>query len=127
MKTILYQENRKNSFEVDCTINYFSTKGLLALRYFILTNLLEVSSFEEEEKSTNILNTYLNFIESKLDPYLCGDEITAADYYFFMIIGWYEELENLNCYPKISEIINIMSKNQTIINVKNKQNEREKE
>ena len=80
-----------------------------------------------KEKSTNILNTYLNFIESKLDPYLCGDEITAADYYFFMIIGWYEELENLNCYPKISEIINIMSKNQTIINVKNKQNEREKE
>ena len=87
----------------------------------------EANESDLKEKSINILNTYLDFIESKLNPYLCGDEITAADYYFFMLLGWYEELKSFNHYPKISEIFKLISKNQTIIAVKNKQNERKKE
>ena len=79
-----------------------------------------------KQKSIDILNTYLDFIERKLNPYLCGDKITAADYYFFMMLGWYEELKNLNRYPKILKLTKLLSKNQTIINVKNKQNERGK-
>ena len=77
-------------------------------------------------KAEEIINTYLKFIDASMNKYLCGNYITAADYYLYMLLAWLDEDGYLNGYEKINSFFNKMSKNQTILAVKRLQNEREK-
>ena len=75
-------------------------------------------------KSQNILHRYLNFIEDKIGEFVIGNELSAADFYLFTLLFWLEEDHFLNNYPKIQNFYNKMLENQTIIKVRNIQNER---
>lgn len=75
-------------------------------------------------KSQNILHRYLNFIEDKIGEYVIGNELSAADFYLFTLLFWLEEDHFLENYPKIQSFYNKMLENQTIIKVRNIQNER---
>ncbi len=75
-------------------------------------------------KSQNILHRYLNFIEDKIGEFVIGNELSAADFYLFTLLFWLEEDHFLENYPKIKSFYNKMLENQTIIKVRNIQNER---
>ena len=75
-------------------------------------------------KSQNILHRYLNFIEDKIGEFVIGNELSAADFYLFTLLFWLEEDHFLQNYPKIQSFYNKMLDNQTIIKVRNIQNER---
>ena len=75
-------------------------------------------------KSQNILHRYLNFIEDKIGEFVIGNELSAADFYLFTLLFWLEEDHFLENYPKIQNFYNKMLENQTIIKVRNIQNER---
>ena len=75
-------------------------------------------------KSQNILHRYLNFIEDKIGEFVIGNELSAADFYLFTLLFWLEEDRFLDNYPKIRNFYNKMLENQTIIKVRNIQNER---
>ena len=75
-------------------------------------------------KSQNILHRYLNFIEDKIGEFVIGNELSAADFYLFTLLFWLEEDHFLDNYPKIRNFYNKMLENQTIIKVRNIQNER---
>lgn len=75
-------------------------------------------------KSLNILHRYLNFIEDKIGEFIIGNELSAADFYLFTLLFWLEEDHFLENYPKIQSFYNKMLENQTIIKVRNIQNER---
>ena len=75
-------------------------------------------------KSQNILHRYLNFIEDKIGEFIIGNELSAADFYLFTLLFWLEEDHFLENYPKIQNFYNKMLENQTIIKVRNIQNER---
>lgn len=75
-------------------------------------------------KSQNILHRYLNFIEDKIGEFVIGNELSAADFYLFTLLFWLEEDHFLKNYPKIQSFYNKMLENQTIIKVRNIQNER---
>ena len=75
-------------------------------------------------KSENILRRYLNFIEDKIGEFVIGNELSAADFYLFTLLFWLEEDHFLENYPKIQSFYNKMLENQTIIKVRNIQNER---
>ena len=75
-------------------------------------------------KSQNILHRYLNFIEDKIGEFVIGNELSAADFYLFTLLFWLEEDHFLQNYPKIQSFYNKMLENQTIIKVRNIQNER---
>ena len=75
-------------------------------------------------KSQNILHRYLNFIEDKIGEFVIGNELSAADFYLFTLLFWLEEDHFLENYPKIQSFYNKMLDNQTIIKVRNIQNER---
>ena len=75
-------------------------------------------------KSQNILHRYLNFIEDKIGEFVIGNELSAADFYLFTLLFWLEEDHFLENYPKIRNFYNKMLENQTIIKVRNIQNER---
>ena len=75
-------------------------------------------------KSQNILHRYLNFIEDKIGKFVIGNELSAADFYLFTLLFWLEEDHFLENYPKIQNFYNKMLENQTIIKVRNIQNER---
>ena len=75
-------------------------------------------------KSQNILHRYLNFIEDKIGEFVIGKELSAADFYLFTLLFWLEEDHFLENYPKIQSFYNKMLENQTIIKVRNIQNER---
>ena len=75
-------------------------------------------------KSQNILYRYLNFIEDKIGEFVIGNELSAADFYLFTLLFWLEEDHFLENYPKIQNFYNKMLENQTIIKVRNIQNER---
>ena len=77
-------------------------------------------------KSQNILHRYLNFIEDKIGEFVIGNEFSAADFYLFTLLFWLEEDHFLENYPKIQSFYNKMLENQTIIKVRNIQNERKK-
>ena len=75
-------------------------------------------------KSQNILHRYLNFIEDKIGEFVIGNELSAADFYLFTLLFWLEEDHFLENYPKIQNFYNKMLENQSIIKVRNIQNER---
>ena len=75
-------------------------------------------------KSQNILHRYLNFIEDIIGEFVIGNELSAADFYLFTLLFWLEEDHFLENYPKIQSFYNKMLENQTIIKVRNIQNER---
>ena len=75
-------------------------------------------------KSQNILHRYLNFIEDKIGEFVIGNELSAADFYLFTLLFWLEEDHFLENYPKMQNFYNKMLENQTIIKVRNIQNER---
>ncbi len=75
-------------------------------------------------KSQNILHRYLNFIEDKIGEFVIGNVLSAADFYLFTLLFWLEEDHFLENYPKIQSFYNKMLENQTIIKVRNIQNER---
>ena len=75
-------------------------------------------------KSQNILHRYLNFIEDKIGEFVIGNELSAADFYLFTLLFWLEEDHFLDNYQKIQNFYNKMLENQTIIKVRNIQNER---
>ena len=75
-------------------------------------------------KSQNILHRYLNFIEDKIGEFVIGNELSAADFYLFTLLFWLEEDHFLENYPRIQSFYNKMLENQTIIKVRNIQNER---
>ena len=75
-------------------------------------------------KSQNILHRYLNFIEDKIGEFVIGNELSAADFYLFTLLFWLEEDHFLENYPKIQSFYNKMLENQTIMKVRNIQNER---
>ena len=59
--------------------------------------------------------TIYNYIESILKPYLCGDEITAADFYLYMITTWDNDRKELfTSRPKLSALIKELSQRPSI-------------
>ena len=59
--------------------------------------------------------TLYNYIESILNPYLCGEEITAADFYLYMISAWDQDRKKLfTDRPKLSSLIKELSDRPSI-------------
>ena len=78
------------------------------------------------DKAKEIINIYLGFLEGLMGLYLIGDKISLADFYLFTLLSWLEEDSFLENYPKLTKFYNKMRKNQTIMSIKEKQNERKK-
>ena len=56
-----------------------------------------------------------NYIETILNPYLCGEEITAADFYLYMISAWDQDRKKLfTDRPKLSSHIKELSDRPSI-------------
>tara|TARA_B100001093_G_scaffold67126_1_gene57073 strand:+ start:6 stop:611 length:606 start_codon:yes stop_codon:yes gene_type:complete len=56
-----------------------------------------------------------DYIESILKPYICGDEITAADFYLYMIATWDNDRKKLfTNRPKLSNLIKELSDRPSI-------------
>ena len=56
-----------------------------------------------------------NYVESILNPYLCGEEITAADFYLYMIATWDQDRKKLfTDRPKLSDLIRELSERPSI-------------
>jgi glutathione S-transferase len=56
-----------------------------------------------------------DYIESILNPYLCGNEITAADLYLYMIASWDNDRKKLfTNRPKLSNLIKKLSDRPSI-------------
>jgi len=56
-----------------------------------------------------------DYIESILKPYLCGDKITAADFYLYMIATWDNDRKKLfTNRPKLSNLIKELSDRPSI-------------
>ena len=65
--------------------------------------------------------TLYNYIESILNPYLCGEEITAADFYLYMISAWDQNRKKLfTDRPKLSSLIKELSDRPSIKKSHNK-------
>lgn len=59
--------------------------------------------------------TIYNYIETVLNPYLCGKELTAADFYLYMIAIWDHDREKLfTNRPKLSALIKELSERPSI-------------
>ena len=59
--------------------------------------------------------TIYNYIESILKPYFCGDEITAADFYLYMITAWDNDRKELfTDRPKLSALVKELSERPSI-------------
>ena len=59
--------------------------------------------------------TLYNYVESILNPYLCGEEITAADFYLYMIATWDQDRKKLfTDRPKLSDLIRELSERPSI-------------
>jgi glutathione S-transferase len=59
--------------------------------------------------------TIYNYIETILNPYLCGKELTAADFYLYMIAIWDHDREKLfTNRPKLSALIKELSERPSI-------------
>ena len=64
-----------------------------------------------KERQANLYN----YIESILNPYLCGEEITAADFYLYMISAWDQDRKKLfTDRPKLSSHIKELSDRPSI-------------
>jgi len=59
--------------------------------------------------------TIYNYIESILRPYLCGNEITAADFYLYMIAIWDNDRKKLfTDRPKLLALVKELSERPSI-------------
>ena len=57
-------------------------------------------------------------IEAMLSPYLCGEEITAADFYFYMMCRWDMDKDAMrDSRPKLASFISHMRAHPSVINV----------
>jgi glutathione S-transferase len=56
-----------------------------------------------------------DYIDSILNPYLCGDKITAADFYLYMIATWDNDRKKLfTNRPKLSNLVKELSDRPSI-------------
>ena len=47
------------------------------------------TAFEPIKQSARVMNNKLyDYIENQLNPYICGDMLTAADFYLYMVHRW---------------------------------------
>jgi glutathione S-transferase len=61
-------------------------------------------------------------IEAMLSPYLCGDEITAADFYFYMMCRWDMDKDAMReGRPKLASFISRMRDHPSVTTVLNAQ------
>tara|TARA_Y100000768_G_C23953537_1_gene671522 strand:+ start:1100 stop:1708 length:609 start_codon:yes stop_codon:yes gene_type:complete len=59
--------------------------------------------------------TIYDYIETILNPYLCGKELTAADFYLYMIATWDHDRKKLfTNRPKLSALIKELSERPSI-------------
>ena len=59
--------------------------------------------------------TIYNYIETVLNPYLCGKELTAADFYLYMIATWDHDRKKLfTNRPKLLALIKELSERPSI-------------
>ena len=57
----------------------------------------------------------LNHVEAMLTPYLCGNILTAADFYFYMMSRWDMKKETMfDGRPKLQAFVNKMRKHPSI-------------
>ena len=63
-------------------------------------------------------NEIYNYIEKELDPYICGDLLTAADFYLYMLLRW--DLYKNALYqdrPKLKSFANMMRNRPSVVTV----------
>ena len=59
-----------------------------------------------------------DYIEKELDPYICGDLLTAADFYLYMLLRW--DLYKNALYqdrPKLKSFANVMRNRPSVVTV----------
>jgi glutathione S-transferase len=59
-----------------------------------------------------------DYIEKELDPYICGDLLTAADFYLYMLLRW--DLYKNALYqdrPKLKSFANMMRNRPSVVTV----------
>ena len=92
-------------------------------RYYINENSFkDLQSRAHKEQSI-----IYDYIEKELDPYICGDLLTAADFYLFMLMRW--DLHKDILYkgrPRLLAHSNIMKKKKSVIKVLENQPKRRK-
>ena len=117
-------ETEMNEFHQIMAVMSSSFYPIILLFYHPDHYVSDKNSEDLITKSQNILHRYLNFIEDKIGEFVIGNELSAADFYLFTLLFWLEEDHFLENYPKIQSFYNKMLENQTIIKVRNIQNER---
>ena len=82
--------------------------------YYISKNSFEdLRSRAHEEQ----LRTY-NYIEKELGPYICGEVLTAADFYLYMLLRWDLHKEILyKGRPNLTSFSNTMRKRPSVMRV----------
>ena len=59
-----------------------------------------------------------DYIEKELNPYICGDLLTAADFYLYMLLRW--DLYKNALYqdrPKLKSFANMMRNRPSVVTV----------
>jgi len=87
-----------------------------------------VSANNEKELSDNAskdLKTMYHFIEKNLNPFICEQELTAVDFYLFMLTGWHKDLNNLvEKNQNISKFLELMKARPSVAAIRKLQKER---
>ena len=64
------------------------------------------------------LQTIYDYIESELSPFVCGDILTAADFYLYMLLRWDLHKEILyHGRPKLRSLSEALRKRRSVIKV----------
>ena len=66
-----------------------------------------------------------DYIEKILDPYLCEEQLTAADFYLYMLSSWDKNPENLvKDRPKLKSLINEISLRSSVVETEKNHNQK---
>ena len=90
-------------------------------RYYISEGSYEDLSGKAREEQSKIYD----YIENELNPYICGDLLTAADFYLYMLMRWDLHKDALyHSRPKLKNLANIIRARPSVAGVLNNQPKR---
>ena len=90
-------------------------------QYYISEGSYEDLSRKAREEQSKIYD----YIENELNPYICGDLLTAADFYLYMLVRWDLYKDALyHSRPQLKNLTNIMRARPSIAGVLNNQRKR---
>jgi glutathione S-transferase len=122
-----YLGDRSSATEMFPPIGHFGRYRVLEWVNFITTELhksfapLFKDNAGDETKRffIELIGQRLDYVEGQLGqgPFLCGDELTLADPYLFVITGWAEKMIGLDRWPNLRAFRERMLERPSVLHV----------